>query len=88
VNGKCGFSVRSALEKRYAGLDGRDDHMFVGFRSAITVRFEVRGDHAVHGLRFCNFDVDGWNVYEQWKAYEKWTHQVGYLETPLTAVKN
>jgi hypothetical protein len=30
------------LEKRYAGLDGRDDHMFVGFRSAVTVRFEVR----------------------------------------------
>lgn len=42
VNGKCGFPVRRALEKRYAGLDGRDDHMFVGFRSAIAVRFEVR----------------------------------------------
>ena len=42
MNGKCGFSVRTALEKRYAGLDGRDDHMFVGFRSAVTVRFEVR----------------------------------------------
>jgi len=63
VNGKCGFSVRSALEKRYAGLDGRDDHMFVGFRSAITIRFEVRGNHAVCSLRFCDFDVDGWNVY-------------------------
>ena len=42
VNGKCGFSVKSALEKRYAGLDGRDDHMFVGFRLAVSIRFEVR----------------------------------------------
>jgi hypothetical protein len=42
VNGKCGFPLKSALEKRYAGLDGRDDHMFVGFRSAVTIRFEVR----------------------------------------------
>jgi len=41
VNGKCGFSVRSALEKRYAGLDGRDDHTFVGFSSAITFRSAV-----------------------------------------------
>jgi len=41
VNGKCGFSVRNALDKRYAGLDGRDDHMFVGFKSAVAVRFEV-----------------------------------------------
>ncbi|KAF9648753.1 hypothetical protein BDM02DRAFT_3114923 [Thelephora ganbajun] len=46
VNGKCGFSVRRALEKRYAGLDGRDDHMFVGFRLAVAVRFEVRGTYA------------------------------------------
>ena len=30
------------MEKRYAGLDGRDDHMFVGFRLAVTIRFEVR----------------------------------------------
>lgn len=29
------------MEKRYAGLDGRDDHMFVGFKSAVAVRFEV-----------------------------------------------
>lgn len=42
VNGKCGYSVKSALERRYAGLDGRDDHMFVGFRLAVTIRFEVR----------------------------------------------
>ena len=41
MNGKCGYSVRDALDKRYAGLDGRDDHMFVGFKSAIAVRFEV-----------------------------------------------
>ena len=41
VNGKCGFSVRRALEKRYAGLDGRDDHMFVGFKLAVSIRFEV-----------------------------------------------
>ena len=34
--------MKSALEKRYAGLDGRDDHMFVGFKSAVAVRFEVR----------------------------------------------
>ena len=41
LNGKCGFSVKSALEKRYAGLDGRDDYMFAGFRSAVSIRFEV-----------------------------------------------
>lgn len=23
-------------------MDGRDDHMFVGFKSAVAVRFEVR----------------------------------------------
>jgi hypothetical protein len=51
VNGKCGFSVKSALEKRYAGLDGRDDFMFVGFRTAVSVRFEVR-EHASVTLRF------------------------------------
>ena len=50
VNGKCGYSVRSALEKRYAGLDGRDDHMFVGFRTAIAVRFEVREKQKRHAL--------------------------------------
>ena len=33
--------MKSALEKRYAGLDGRDDHMFVGFRSTISIRLEV-----------------------------------------------
>jgi hypothetical protein len=38
------------LEKRYAGLDGRDDHMFVGFKLAVSVRFEVRGS--------CVFDLD------------------------------
>jgi hypothetical protein len=38
--------VKSALEKRYAGLDGRDDLMFVGFRSAVSIRFEVSGPRA------------------------------------------
>ena len=61
--------------------------MFVGFRSAVTVRFEVRE----------NTDVLSWGsviwmltvglFVTQWKAYEKWTHQVGFLESPLT-VKN
>ena len=79
------------MEKRYAGLDGRDDHMFVGFRSAVTVRFEVRE----------NTDVLSWGsviwmltvglFVTQWKAYEKWTHQVGFLESPpylFTTVEN
>lgn len=56
VNGKCGFSVKSALEKRYAGLDGRDDHMFVGFRSAISIRFEWKAyEKWTHQIRTLNY---------------------------------
>ena len=42
VNRKCGFSMKSTLEKWYAGLDGQDDHMFVGFMSVVAIRFKVR----------------------------------------------
>jgi len=56
VNGKCGFSVRSALEKQYAGLDGRDDHMFVGFRSAVAIRFEWKAyEKWTHQIRTLNY---------------------------------
>ena len=70
------------MEKRYAGLDGRDDHMFVGFRSAVTVRFEVRENTDVLSWGFVILMLTVWLFVTQWKAYEKWTHQVGFLESP------
>jgi hypothetical protein len=42
VNGRCGYPLRDALEKRYTGLAGRDDRMFVDFKSSISIRVEVR----------------------------------------------
>lgn len=51
--------MKSALEKRYAGLDGRDDPMFVGFKLAVSVRFEVR-DPRVWDLEVRDLDVYGY----------------------------
>lgn len=51
--------MRSALEKRFAGLDGRDDHMFVGFKLAVSIRFEVRGSCA-HDLGVYDLDAHGY----------------------------
>lgn len=42
VNGKCGYPLADALRKQYRGLDGRDDKMFVDFKSSISLRLEVR----------------------------------------------
>jgi len=42
VNGKCGYPLEDALEKKYAGLDRRDDKMLVGFKSSVSLRLEVR----------------------------------------------
>jgi len=40
VNGRCGYPLVDALKKRYTGLDGRDDKMFVDFKSSISIRLE------------------------------------------------
>ena len=45
VNGKCGYSLIDALKGYYTGLDGRDDRMFVDFKSSISMRLEVRLTH-------------------------------------------
>ena len=42
VGGKCGYPLMDALKKRYTGLDGRDNKVFVGFKSSISIRVEVR----------------------------------------------
>ena len=41
VNGKCGYPLVDAMRKQYRGLDGRDDKMFVDFKSSISLRLEV-----------------------------------------------
>jgi hypothetical protein len=42
VKGRCGYPLEDALRERYAGLDGRDDKMFVDCKSSISLRLEVR----------------------------------------------
>ena len=42
VGGKCGYPLVDALKKRYTGLDGRDGKVFVGFKTSISIRLEVR----------------------------------------------
>ena len=79
------------LEKRYAGLDRCDDHIFVRFRSAMTVRLEVRENKDVVSWEFVIWMLMVGLFVTQWKAYEKWTHQVGFLESPpylFTTVEN
>lgn len=41
VYGQCGMPLRSALRSIYSGLSGRDDPMFVGSRTSISIRLEV-----------------------------------------------
>jgi hypothetical protein len=38
--GQCGMPLKSALHRQYKGLSGRDDPMFVGSRSSISIRLE------------------------------------------------
>jgi hypothetical protein len=70
VKGRCGYPLEDALKKRYAGLDRRDDKMFVDCKSSISIRAEVRPAPLV---RF----YDGPKSYSQWLPYVKWTKQVG-----------
>ena len=42
VNGRLGIPARDAIEKIYAGLDGRDDQVFVDKPSVMMLRLEVR----------------------------------------------
>ena len=42
VNGRSGIPARDAIGKIYAGLEGRDDRVFVDKASVITLRLEVR----------------------------------------------
>jgi len=42
VNGHSGIPARDAIGKIYAGLEGRDDRVFVGKPSVIMLRLEVR----------------------------------------------
>ena len=41
VNGKCGYRLEDALKRRYIGLDGRDDRVFVDLEPTINIRLEV-----------------------------------------------
>ena len=70
VNGDCGYPLEDALKKRYTGLDGRDDKMFVDFKSSISIRLEVR---LTLPARFS----DCLEYCFQWLPYDKWTKQVG-----------
>jgi len=40
VGGKCGYPLTDALKEQYTGVDGRDDKVFVGFKSSISIRVE------------------------------------------------
>jgi len=40
VNGQCGMPLKSALDCMYGGLIGRDDPMFLGSKSSISIRLE------------------------------------------------
>ena len=42
VHGQCGMPLGSALRCVYNGLSERDEPMFVGSRSSISIRLEVR----------------------------------------------
>jgi hypothetical protein len=42
VEGKIGMPLRDALNRVYKGLMKRDDPMFEGYGSSISIRLEVR----------------------------------------------
>ena len=70
VNGNCGYPLKDALRKHYTGLDGRDEKMFIDFKSSISIRLEV-------GLPLSARFDDGHESCSQWLPYGKWTKQVG-----------
>jgi hypothetical protein len=41
-NSKGGMSLRDAMDGEYQGLLGRDDPMFLGFGSSVSLRIQVR----------------------------------------------
>jgi len=42
VHGECGMPLRDAFRGAYSGLSGRDDPMFVGSRTSVSIRLQVR----------------------------------------------
>ena len=42
VNGRSGILAKRAIGKTYAGLEGRDDQVFVGKCGVLMLRLEVR----------------------------------------------
>ena len=42
INGRSGITARDAMRKVYAGLEGRDERVFEGKCSVLTLRLEVR----------------------------------------------
>lgn len=62
VNGKCGYPLADALREQYVGLDGKDDMMFVDFRSDVFLRLEVRPSVPAGSN-------DGLDTYFQWLPY-------------------
>jgi hypothetical protein len=73
VEGKCGYPLGDALKKLYTGLDGRDDKIFIGFKSSISIRLEVCLTRWKGSTITLNV------IYPQWLPYEKWTRQVGTI---------
>jgi hypothetical protein len=72
VERKCGYPLGNALKKLYTGLDGRDDKVFIGFKSSISIRLEVRSTCRKGSTITLNI------IYPQCQLpYEKWTRQVG-----------
>ena len=49
IRGKCGMPLRDALRGVYGGLSGRDDPMFVGSRTSVSIRLQVRFQFRVTG---------------------------------------
>jgi hypothetical protein len=43
VHGQCGMPLSAALRCVYSGLSGRDDPMFIGSRTSISIRLEWPG---------------------------------------------
>lgn len=69
VNGECGYPLKDALCKQYTGLDGREEKVFVGFKSSVSIRLEVRLTPRKPN--------DNPKFRFQWLPYERWTRQVG-----------
>ena len=49
VHGQCGMRLSDAFHGVYSGLSGRDDPMFVGSRTSISIRLQVRFQFRIIG---------------------------------------